>query len=325
MTIHKVCCIGEVVIDRISCEPGIPFSKVKSWKDHIGGAPLNVACALSKLGINSKLISCLDESDNSKNSLKLLKNSLVDISDIVVDPITSIRIVQVEISSDNERSFVGFEKGNSDFYSDECIDKSHLDENLYLNTSHFVIGTLIFGSKSSEFAAKIIEVAVSKGISIVVDANLRNAFWKDQELHVATARKICNYANILKLAKEEALKLFYTTDPLKIKEVLPNCWALVVTDGPNEVKYSIGNINGVLDSFKVKVVDSTGAGDAFLAGFIHQILHVGKEKVSTDKYICENVLRFACASGAIVASGTGAVDPQPSFGDINKFLIKYKY
>jgi fructokinase len=68
----------------------------------------------------------------------------------------------------------------------------------------------------------------------------------------------------------------------------------------------------------VPVADSTGAGDAFLAGLLHQLcLH--PEQLDGG---CTEALRFASACGALVCGGAGAIDPQPSQPQVEQFLAE---
>jgi fructokinase len=66
----------------------------------------------------------------------------------------------------------------------------------------------------------------------------------------------------------------------------------------------------------VEVVDSTGAGDAFLAGLLHQLC---RQPELLDGGSLEAV-RFASACGALVCGGVGAIDPQPTQEQVEAFL-----
>lgn len=63
-----------------------------------------------------------------------------------------------------------------------------------------------------------------------------------------------------------------------LKSLGPGAIGVLVTDGDGGVAYAFGTVGGRMDAFTVPCVDSTGAGDAFLAGFIH------KAQVMTDEW-----------------------------------------
>jgi fructokinase len=99
-----------------------------------------------------------------------------------------------------------------------------------------------------------------------------------------------------------------------VRAALPQHPDVVVTDGGAPLRWCFAGRSGELSAFRVPVVDSTGAGDAFTAGLLHGLLH---------DPLCSQpgqLLRFASACGALVCQGAGAIDPQPSSGTVQAFL-----
>ena len=94
---------------------------------------------------------------------------------------------------------------------------------------------------------------------------------------------------------------------------LPQAPDVVVTDGGNPVRWHLAGASGVLEALAPpQVVDTTGAGDAFSSGLLHQLV---QGSVSP-----EQMLRFAAACGALVCGGAGAIDPQPDAAAVQRFL-----
>ena len=127
-------------------------------------------------------------------------------------------------------------------------------------------------------------------------------------------------AALLKLAAEEAEWLFASRDPRRIRGVLPQRPAVVVTDGGGQVAWAMGAQAGVMASFAVSVQDSTGAGDAFLAGLLHRLCAEPELLTSGTPEAVAAALRFAAACGALVCQGAGAIDPQPTSAAVQAFL-----
>jgi len=103
-------------------------------------------------------------------------------------------------------------------------------------------------------------------------------------------------------------------DAAVVRAALPQHPDVVVTDGGAPLRWCFAGRSGELSAFRVPVVDSTGAGDAFTAGLLHGLLH---------DPLCSQpgqLLRFASACGALVCQGAGAIDPQPSSGTVQAFL-----
>ena len=95
-----------------------------------------------------------------------------------------------------------------------------------------------------------------------------------------------------------------------ISAALPQRPDVVVTDGAAPVRWCLENQAGVQQAFQPpRVVDTTGAGDAFTAGLLHRWTAAPAERV-----------RFAAACGALGCSGAGGIDPQPTEAQVERFL-----
>lgn len=156
-------------------------------------------------------------------------------------------------------------------------------------------------------------------------------------------------------ASEEAAWLFEgETDPAKISARLPQRPAVVVTDGGKELAWSIGKVQGRRAAFNVEVggwvrsegyastptpidphtpdtnhrqaVDTTGAGDAFVAGLLHKLCQdpsMLTDAATGAKGVEERLraaMAFACGCGALVCQGAGAIDPQPTAVEAAAFV-----
>jgi len=73
----------------------------------------------------------------------------------------------------------------------------------------------------------------------------------------------------------------------------------------------MGGCRGQRPAYPVSVVDSTGAGDAFLAGLLHQLVRQPQLLQHSSGEAVAQVMAFASACGAVVCTGAGAIDPQP--------------
>ena len=76
----RVFCIGELLIDFVAENQGSDLSKAHDFTKKAGGAPANVACAISKLGGKSSFIGCVGDDPFGKFLLNVLKHENVDVS-----------------------------------------------------------------------------------------------------------------------------------------------------------------------------------------------------------------------------------------------------
>ena len=156
--------------------------------------------------------------------------------------------------------------------------------------------------------------------------NWREVFWDHSSFsseiskaaRVNLIKKFLNHANVLKLAKEEATLFFEDKNPLLISQQLSNRPDVIITDGKNPVAWYINGMQGITETFSSqKIVDTTGAGDAFLAGLISKLISSG---YPSDELEIEDCIKFAGVCGLLTCLGEGAIEQQPYYEKVNKFL-----
>ncbi len=326
----KVISIGEALIDRLGPPGGDPLLDLPVI-DCYGGAPANVACALSRLGLDVSFIGSLGNDSYGERFKNLLIQRRVNISGLQQDKLRPTRIVLVRRDSDGERFFGGF-KGDKGFgFADQAILRDKLIKDwpaLKEKAKWLVLGTIPLASEISSSAFLwCIENALHAGMRIVLDLNWRPTFWRKKlsaalEPSIQEKNKIISIlknVSIIKLAKEEAQWFFQTSNPIEISATMAHRPSVVVTDGSNPVSWLLNDHSGKSPAISPSsIVDTTGAGDAFTAGLIYKMVSVDFDKIS--KQIAEEIIHFAIACGAHVCRGVGAIDPQPYLKDVDDML-----
>ena len=131
-------------------------------------------------------------------------------------------------------------------------------------------------------------------------------------------KQFLNHAHVLKLAKEEAILFFEHENPKYISQQMSERPDVLITDGKNPVEWFINGFQGTTETpDSQKIVDTTGAGDAFLAGLISKFLSSG---YPSNELEIENCVKFASVCGLITCLGEGAIEQQPDYKRVNKFL-----
>jgi len=323
----KVICIGEALIDRIRNKSN------KGFTDFLGGAPANVACALRKLKIDSIFIGSLGNDDNGKKFIKLFNDLEVNLDFVQLDNDSSTRVVNVDRDKFGDRFFSGFEESSYSCFADEVLSKKLIQKEIlnleesFLETKYLVTGTILLSSSiSAETIFFILEQAKKFEVKIVIDLNWREVFWDHSSIsseiskveRVNLIKKFLNHANVLKLSKEEATLFFEDENPLLISQKLSNRPDVIITDGENPISWCINGLKGITETPSLlKIVDTTGAGDAFLAGFISKLISSG---YPSNELEIEDCIKFAGVCGLITCLGEGAIEQQPSYENVNKFL-----
>jgi len=323
----KVICIGEALIDRIRNKSNQGFT------DFLGGAPANVACALRKLKIDSTFIGRLGSDDYGKKFIKQFSELDVNLDFLQLANDSSTRVVNVDRNQFGDRFFSGFEESSHSCFADEVLSKKLIEkeilnlEKTFLETKYLVTGTILLSSPiSAETIFFLFEQAKKLEVKVVIDLNWREVFWdhssfsskinKDQRVNII--KKFLNHAHVLKLAKEEATLFFEHENPSIISQQLLKQPDVIITDGKNPVSWYINGLQGITEApTSQKIVDTTGAGDAFLAGLISKLISFG---YPSNELEVEDCIKFAGVCGLLTCLGEGAIEQQPSYEKVNKFL-----
>ena len=317
----KVICLGEILFDCLADELGKSVSEVTSWTPYPGGAPANVACALSKLGTPSAFIGCVGKDEPGRELIQLLESIGVDVSGVQYSE-KPTREIYVTRTESGDRVFAGFGDRRADSFADAYLRADLLPTELFLEAEYLVLGTLELAYPQTRAAVfKALELANEHHLKIVLDVNWRPMFWLDEDEALPLIKQLWQYVDFLKLAQEEAQWLFDTADAGAIAYRLESVEGVLVSNGDAKVSYCISENEGSIEPMKVKVQETTGAGDAFLAGFIHQLDRYGVQKLS-DPQVAKNTVRYACAVGGLTTTKSGAIAAQPTPEEVENFLKK---
>lgn len=314
----RVLCLGEALVDRLEPPDG----------DRLGGAPANVACALARLGTPSAFLGRLGRDAIGAAFAELFAERGVDTSALQWDGVRPSRTVLVRRDAQGERQFGGFAGDRGEGFADQALDASGLSAALgplLAAARWLLVGTIPLASPAAASALHLaIREAAAAGVSLALDVNWRPTFWDAAAdpasgptgAQVTAMQPLLEQATLLKCTQEEAQWLFGTADPVAVSAGLPQRPAVLVSDGAAPLRWWLGGTAGELPAFRVPVVDTTGAGDAFTAGLLHGLV------ADPDGPVLE-LMRFASACGALVCQAPGAIDPQPTSSEVQVFLAQH--
>lgn len=308
-----VVCFGEALVDRLGPPGGDPACD-QPVDDRLGGAPANVACGLARLGSAVAFAGRLGEDAVGDAFMGLFAARGLDGQLLQRDSQRPSRIVLVRRSFDGERQFQGFAGDRGYGFADQALEPVVLPEARWL-----LVGTLPLAAPTSAAALwSAAQKARRQGTALALDVNWRPTFWDEaadpsagpSAAALNAIRPLLEQAALIKLAREEALWFFSSDDPAVIQRSLSQEPDVVVTNGGQPARWCISGETGLQEVFQPPcVVDTTGAGDAFMAGLLHRWGASPVERI-----------RFAAACGALVCSGAGAIDPQPTEAEVDGFI-----
>ncbi|BAY08832.1 carbohydrate kinase family protein [Calothrix sp. NIES-2098] len=324
MSNPRVLCLGEILFDCLADQLGLKLEEVKSWTPYPGGAPANVACALVKLGTPAGFIGAVGEDEPGNQLIKVLQEVGVDTTGVQRHSTAPTRQVYVTRDLAGDRTFAGFGKYNTTEFADTRLQAEKLPNSLFQEADFLVLGTLELAYPESEKAIhRALELAEYYDLKILLDVNWRPVFWQDTNIARQKIAEILKRVDFVKLSKEEAEWLFDTKDAGAITYRLDSVEGVLVTDGENGCVYCLAENEGKLPSFSIPVVDTTGAGDSFLAGFIYQVLQHGIQSLGKAE-IAKNIVTYASAVGALTTIKPGAIASQPTAAEVDAFLASHQ-
>lgn len=311
-----VVCLGELLIDFVAQETGQLVGDVSGFQKAAGGAPANVAVAVRRLGHPSAFLGQVGDDPFGHYLADVLHHDGVNVDGLRFSGVARTALAFVSLADNGERSFVFYRHPSADMlYQPQDIDKKVLSS---AKIFHFGSITLITEpSRSATLQATTI--ARQNGALISYDPNLRLALWDSPESAKAGMFLGMGYADILKISEEELVFLVGKDAVQPLFDAYSNLKLILITRGANgSVAYTRTGKIAEHKGYAVQAVDTTGAGDSFMAGVLVGILEHGTAYESHF----EEILAFANAVGAITTTGRGAIPSLPTRDQVRAFMTK---
>ena len=309
----KVIAIGEALIDFIPHEKGRALNNVENFLRVPGGAPLNVAAAVAKLGGKSQMLTKLGQDGFGDAILNEVKPLGVDVSRISRTKEANTALAFVSLREDGERDFSFYRNPSADMLlSAEEICSEDFNERDIL---HFCSVSLI-DAPIKEAHRTAIEIAKEKGCLISFDPNVRLPLWKQPEDCRKAILEFLPLSNIVKISDEE---LEFITGIKDEKEALDSLLTgdvkvIIYTKGTNGAEFITKERVIFSPSFKVSAQDTTGAGDSFIGSLLYQVAegeYSLEELVTLSEEKVQEILTFSNATAALTVCKKGAIGALP--------------
>lgn len=305
-----VVCFGEMLIDFVPTVGGVSLAEAPAFKKAPGGAPANVAVGIARLGGRSAFIGKVGDDEFGYMLASILKQNNVEDEGILFDKGARTALAFVTLRSDGEREFMFFRNPSADM----LLQESELNVGLVQKAAIFHYGSISLITepcRSAHLAA--MKIAREAGAILSYDPNLRLPLWSSTDEARKGILSIWNEADIIKISEEEITFLTEGGDPYSDeaarKLMHSNLKLLLVTEGQDGCRYYTQDFHGKVCGIKVETIDTTGAGDAFVAGILSQLAK-DLSLIQDEKRLRE-ALRFANTCGAIATTERGAIPALP--------------
>lgn len=312
----NIFCFGDCNVDIITPIDEIPVKGGCSFSSEVlidaGGSALNTVVAMSSLKLPVSLISKVGNDMFGNFLLDFLKDQQFN-TDNVSKSTFPTGLVLGLVARDGEKRWISVRKNSADIHiTENDISKFETPELLYITGVE-----LVEGKESRETAIELARRVNKIGGSVFLDPNIRVPAWKINEDVVDAFERILPYVKVF-LANEKEMELVGNSDNLKIstQRVLEKgvdvIWAKL---GGKGSAYYTGNCCLNFEPSKVKVVDTSGAGDAFSAAIIYSYI---------NGFSPEQTGVFANMYAGYVVTKFGTTQALPEWQQVEEMLQKVK-
>ena len=317
-----VICVGEALVDFLPDVPGKPVHEVERWVRCSGGSLANVAVGLSRLGAKSGMVSVVGRDEFGTFLHQSLRSEGVDVSHLRRTEEGKTGLVFISLGADGERQFAFYRTRAAElFLSEQDVDAGFLAR---ARAVHCGTNSLLFRD-AQRAMVKIVQTAKAAGKIVTCDPNLRLHMWPDPRELQDVLALIVPYASVVKLSEEELEFVTGLADPeaglaslAKKGVTLP-----VLTLGAKGAMFLFKDCFVRVAAPVVPVVDTTGAGDGFMAGLLYGLTRMYADHAALlDAGIGElrEVMGFACQVGARAVTQLGAVTALPRLAELEAVL-----
>ncbi len=228
----------------------------------LGGAPLNLAVHLHRLGANAVMVSAVGDDSAGRSAISELRRQGLPVDYVAILPDHPTGRVDIVLDAKKVPSYR--------FLSDCAYDAVSLPEKPLPRADAFCFGSLAQRGCASRRTLRRLLDEIAQDSTIFFDANLRQDFYSKEILEESLLA-----ADILKLNEEELqviAKLFgISADCASLADAF-NLDVVIRTLGARGCEVLRGDERIAVPAVPVRVVSTVGAGDAFSAAFLRRIL-----------------------------------------------------
>ncbi len=336
MKIWDVVAVGELLIDFVAQGHGPGAGEAVEalhYVGHPGGAPANVAVGVARLGRRAAFVGRVGDDAFGRFLASVLAANGVDGRALQRDAAAPTPLAFVSLDAQGQRSFSFYRQGTADLHlqaSPEALEVARAARIL-----HFGTVTLSHEPARSQ-TLRLVEAARAAGALISCDVNWRPALWPTAAEAPAVVANALGLADVVKVSDEEwSLVAGESWDdqvgPRRAAALMSERgWALlVVTLGQRGCYFRAASSpspgqptgEGWVPAYRVRAVDTTGAGDAFVAALLSRLCGRARQEVAAlSGPELASYCRYAAAAAACSVQRYGAIPSLPTAAQVEALL-----
>jgi len=310
---ERVLCSGEILWDFFSQQSGAGLGESSLFEKRPGGSPFNIAVGLRRLGLQVGFFTCLGGDSFGRSLWKLLEQEGVETRETRVEKQAQTTLAFAALDAHGKPDFAFYRENAADQYL-SVADAEKVEVDRY---SFFQFGSIaILHEKVREAIFHLVQRFAAAGKAVGFDPNVRPALVKDREAYHRAILSILPMVDLVKCSDDDLGFLY----PAKRREgtgwyretverwpTKPGALVVVTRGKQGADAFFQGNWTEE-PGFSVAVKETTGCGDAFMAGLIFQWGSRFVAGLSYDQALpsLQEMLSFANAGAALVATRLGA-------------------
>ena len=267
---EKILCVGEALIDMICTDKGKHLSEGENFLKKPGGAPTNVAAAVAALGGDVELAAKIGKDPFGQHLIDVMNSFGVSTKWMLQDENYFTTFAFVSLMENGERDFY-FNRGADGQLNRDEIDAIDLEE---FSIIHFGSATAFLPGPLQIAYQSLLQRSLLQEIFISFDPNYRSLlFQNDKRSFIDQSWNFLDVCHFFKVSDEEAMMLTgrSTLTDAANDLLLRTRSAFAITLGKDGALLGINGETKIIPGIKIKPVDTTGAGDAFVGAVLYQL------------------------------------------------------
>jgi 5-dehydro-2-deoxygluconokinase len=321
-------CFGRICVDLYGEQAGSPLGAIESFARYVGGSAANICVGSARLGLRVAMLTRVGAEDFGHYLVSSLEREGIDVSLVQFDyerP-TSVVALAERQSDDFPRIF---------FYRDSpdlAVDPDEVDfERVGRARAVLLTGSMLLNPRLAALSERLARLVRANGGRVIFDGDFRPVLWgtaaisSGNEMSARTPEITRSYRSLLPLCdlivgtREEVAVMGGNDDLTNALQAIRqiSTATIVVKSGPAGATAYPGPIDpgagASAPGFVVEIVNSVGAGDAFMSGFLSAWLR--------DRPV-EDCVRTGNANGALVVSRHGCTPAMPVHQELESFMAR---
>lgn len=310
-----VICIGELLIDFTCMDKDIGIVDGVNFVKNPGGAPANVAVAVKKMGVQSYFLGCVGNDPFGMFLENTLRKFGVNCDMLIKTGGMSTTFAFVSLKADGERDFY-FARGADACFSPKDIQYDKINDS---NAVHFGSATAFLGGNLQDAYYELLNYCAENKKIVSFDPNYRALIYENKtDVFVKHCKHFIKHTDILKVSEEEAYILTGLENPEQAAKELCGMGArfAIVTLGAKGAFLANSRRTLLIESQPVKMVDATGAGDAFIGTVVAEVAkkYLAPDEIDFD--VMTGFVKRANIVGAMTVQKYGALEAIPTIEEI---------